>query len=109
MGKPVNRTLKYTFNKRNVENLTEASLNLNRNSRKHQTYIKLLILHVPVINFDRINFTLFCSENINLPSEKFWEMFVKLNGTTLYLFIIMIQLGLLHFLTDMTGVMRKGP
>ena len=28
-------------------------------------------MHVPVINFDRIIFTLFCSENINLPSEKF--------------------------------------
>ena len=70
MGKPVNRTLKYTFNKRNVENLTEASLNLNRNSRQHQTYIKLLILHVPVINFDRISFTLFCSENINLRLKK---------------------------------------
>ena len=32
--------------------------------------MKLLLLHVSVIKFDRINFTLFYSENINLPSEK---------------------------------------
>ena len=70
MGKPVKQTLKYTVNKRNVENLTEASLNLNRNSRKYQPCMKLLILHVRVINLDRINFTLFCSENIYLPLEK---------------------------------------
>ena len=30
--------------------------------------MKLLIVHV---NFDRINITLVCFENINLPSEKF--------------------------------------
>ena len=29
--------------------------------------------------------------------RNFWELFVKLNRTTLYLFIIMIQLGLLPF------------
>ena len=62
---------KHLNNKRNVENLTEANLNLNRNSRKNQPCKKSLILRVPVINFDRINFTLFCFENINLPSEKF--------------------------------------
>ena len=32
--------------------------------------MNLLILHDSGINFGRINFTLFCSENINLPSEK---------------------------------------
>ena len=101
MGKPVKRTLKYTFNKRNVANLTEASLNLNRNSRKYQTCMNLLILHVPVIDFDRINFSLFCSENINLRLEKVLGNVYQINGTPLYLFIIMIRLGLLHFLTDM--------
>ena len=67
MEKPVKRTLKY---KRNVENLTEPNFNLNRNSGKYQPSMKLLILYVPIISFDRINFTLFYSENINLPSEK---------------------------------------
>ena len=63
----------------------------------YQPSMKLFILHVPVLNFDRINFTLFCSENINLPSENSWEIFVKLNGTALYFFMLMIRLGLLSF------------
>ena len=54
-----------------MENLTEANFNSNRNSMKYQQCKTLFILHVPVIKFDRINFTLFYSENINLPSEKF--------------------------------------
>ena len=63
----------------------------------YQPSMKLFILHVPVLNFYRINFTLFWSENINLPSENSWKMFVKLNGIALYFFMIMIRLGLLSF------------
>ena len=61
-GKPVKRTFE---KKRNVENLTEANLNSNRNSMIYQQCKTLLIFHVSVINFDRINFTLFYSENMN--------------------------------------------
>ena len=59
--------------------------------------MKLLLLHVSVIKFDRINFTLFYSENINLPSEKL-ENVRQIKWNHAYLFIIMIQLGLLPFL-----------
>ena len=59
--------------------------------------MKLLILRVPVINFDRINFTLSVPKTLIYLKRKFWEMFVTSNRTTLYLFIIMIQFGLLPF------------
>ena len=53
--------------------------------------MKLLLLHVSVIKFDRINFTLFYSENINLPSEKL-ENVRQIKWNHAYL------LGLLPFL-----------
>ena len=48
------------------------------------------------VNFDRINFTLFCSVNINLPSEKY----VKVNGTTLYYIYNNDSVGIASLLTD---------
>ena len=68
---------------------------------KYQSCMKLLILHVPVLTFDRINFTLFCSENINLPSEKFLENVCQIKRNRAELIHNDDSVGIAFFLTDM--------
>ena len=63
--------------------------------------MKLLILHVPVLNFDRINFTLFWSENINKLSVKFLKNVRKIKRNRAVLIHNDDSVGIAFFLTDM--------
>ena len=59
--------------------------------------MKLLILHIPVINFDQINFTLFCPENITLPIREIYRI---LSNHALLIYNN-DSVGIASFLTDM--------
>ena len=63
--------------------------------------MKLLILHDPVINFDRINFITFCSRNINLPSERFLGNIHQIKWNRSVLIYNNDWVGFASFLSDM--------
>ena len=77
--------------------LDRAQFQLKQKFREISTVMKLLILHFPVINWPKQFFSLLFRKHNVYYQRNLLELFVKLNRTTLYLFIIMIQLGLLPF------------
>ena len=68
---------------------------------KYQPCMKLLILHVPIFYCDRVTFTLFCTENITLLSEKFLGNVRQIKWNCAVLIYNNHSFGIASFLTDM--------